>query len=258
MDNGHVKALIGSQIDLARSSFVIPHTGIPKNPARFYLSTQGRLTAALVILNLETFNVLRNLDLSVSFAQDRANVQVVIETRLGQNFLPDQWMWYSSPEVRNVKSDLLIPNRTITASTLQVLADVNSLVVRGPVELCDIDGVVSFLRSLEDGAKGTARIKVVTSIGPTSLDAFNINLPLGMVMDQAAAQLSIDLSSPNMPKFHSPSDLFGTRFLLPGLGWSKARDVVAALTIAGHLGEKPPINELSITAPSLQITTDDG
>ncbi|MFQ3183193.1 MAG: hypothetical protein ACI9RO_000305 [Alteromonas macleodii] len=254
LDSGHVTAPIGGQIEMAGSSVVIPRIGTPNTPARFDLLMQGRLTAAMAILNLEPFNMLRNLDLPVSFAQGSANIQAVIETPLGEDVNPDQRMWSASAEVRNVRSDLLIPNHTITASTLQVAADADSLVVRGPVQLGDVGGVATFSRALGEGAEGTARVEANINIGSAFLDAFNINLPPGMVTGQAAVQIAIDLSNPNVPEFNLMSDLRGAELSLPGLGWSKDQDVAAVLTINGQLGETPRIDELLIEAPGLQTS----
>jgi hypothetical protein len=254
LDNGHVTAPIGGRIEMAGSTMVIPRTGIPNAPARFDLSLQGRLTAAMAILNLDPFNALRNSDLPVSFAQGLATIQVVLETPLGQDITPDQRVWYASAQVRNVRSDLLIPNRTITASALQVSADADALVVRGPVQLGDVGGAVTFSRALGEGSEGTARVEASVNIGPAFLDAFNINLPPGMVTGEAPAQVAIDLSEPNAAGFSLTSDLRGAGLSLAGLGWSKPREAAAALTIVGQLGETPRIDELSLTAPGLQTT----
>ncbi len=82
LDRGHVIAPIGGRIEMAGSTMVIPRTGIPNPPTRFDLSLQGRLTAAMAILNLEPFNVLRNSALPVGSAHANANIQVVLDTPL--------------------------------------------------------------------------------------------------------------------------------------------------------------------------------
>ncbi|AGI68433.1 hypothetical protein OAN307_c28650 [Octadecabacter antarcticus 307] len=254
LDRGHVTAPVGGRIEMAGSTMVIPRTGVPNTPARFDLSMQGRLTAVMAILNLEPFDILRNVDLPVSFAQGRASIQAVLETPLGQGVTPDQRVWSVSAQVRNVKSDLLIPNRTITASALEVVADPESLVVRGPVQLGDVAATMTFSRALGAGSQGTARVDATVSFGPAFLDAFNINLPPEMITGAAPAQIAIDLSDPNASAFRLTSDLRGVGLSLVGFGWSKARDVAGSLTIVGQLGNAPRIDELSIAAPGLQTT----
>ena len=254
LNAGHVTAPEGGKIELAGSTMVIPVTGIPNPLARFDLAMQGRVTAAMAILNLEPFGVLRSSDLPVSFAQGAARIQASLDTPLGRGIAPEQRVWSATADVRNVRSDVLIPNRTITASSLQVQADPESLVVSGPMQLADVGGTVTFSRALGAGSEGTARVEADVSVGPAFLEAFNVNLPSGMVSGQAPARISIDLSDPDAAQFRLTSDLRGVGLSLAGLGWSKARNVAGALTVVGQIGATPRIDQLSISAPNLQTT----
>ena len=254
LESGHVAAPEGGRIDLAGSTMVIPQTGISSPPARFDLSMQGRVTAAMAILNLDPFGVLRNSDLPVSFAQGRANIEAVIDIPLGGGGTPDQRSWSARADLRDVRTEALIPNQTLTASSLRVDVDPTSLVVSGPVQLGGVGATATFSRALGAGSEGTARIEADITIGPAFLDAFNINLPPGMVTGQSPAQLSIDLSDPGTAGFRLTSDLRGVGLSLAGVGWSKARNVIGALTIVGRLGNTPRIDQLSISAPGLQTT----
>ncbi|AKS46261.1 AsmA-like C-terminal region [Octadecabacter temperatus] len=254
LDEGHVNAPQGGRLDLAGSQMVIPRTGIPNPPARFDLDLVGGVTAAVAVLNLEPFNVLRNSDLPVSFAEGRATISASIDTPLGRGIRPDQRVWSANARVRNVRSSVLVPNQTLTASELRVQADVDSLVVSGPMQLGDVGGTATFSRALGAGSEGTARVEANVSIGPAFLREFNVNLPSGMVNGQAPAQIAIDLSNPNAASFRLTSDLRGMGLSLAGAGWSKARNAVGALTVVGQLGATPRIDQLSISAPGLQTT----
>ena len=254
LSDGHVTAPEGGRIDVAGSSMVIPRTGIPNPPARFDLNLAGAVTAVMAVLNLEPFNVLRNSDLPVSFAQGRASISALIETPLGRGISADQRVWSASAQVRNARSAVLVPNQTLTASELQVRADPASLVVSGPMQLGDIGGTGTFSRALGAGSEGTARVEANVMIGPAFLDAFNVNLPAGMVSGQSPAQIAIDLTNPQAASFRLTSDLRGMGLSLAGTGWSKARNAVGALTVVGQLGSTPRIDQLSISAPGLQTT----
>ena len=254
LENGHVTAPEGGRIDMAGSSMVIPRTGIPNPPARFDLKLAGAVTAAMAVLNLEPFNVLRNSDLPVSFAQGRATISASVETPLGRGINADQRVWAASARVRNIRSDALVPNQTLTASELQVQADPTSLVVSGPMQLGDVGGTATFSRALGAGSEGTARVGANVTIGPAFLQAFNVNLPTGMVSGQSPAQIAIDLSDPTAASFRLTSDLRGMGLSLVGAGWSKARNAAGALTVVGQLGSTPRIDQLSLSAPGLQTT----
>jgi len=253
LDAGYITAPEGGKIDLAGSTMVIPETG-PNAPARFDLALQGRVTAAMAILNLDPFRVLRNSDLPVSFAQGQAGITVALDTPLGRGVTPDQRIWSARAEVRDVRSDALIPDRTLTATRLEVQADAESLLVRGPMRLGDIGGTVVFSRALGTGSEGTARVTADMTISPAFLRTFNINLPDGMVTGETPAQIAINLSDPAAAGFRLTSDLRGAGLSLAGVGWRKARDVIGALTVVGELGATPHIDQLSISAPGLQTT----
>ncbi|MDC1380479.1 DUF3971 domain-containing protein [Octadecabacter sp.] len=254
IDAGHVTAPQGGRIDLAGSTFVIPVTGIPNAPAEIDLDLQGSVTAAVSLLNLAPFNVLQNSDLPVSFAQGQARITARVETPLGRGVTPDQRVWSAQADLRNLRSEALVPNQTLTASALQLRADPDSLVVQGPVRLGDVGARITFARGLGAGSEGTARVDADVTIGPAFLNAFNINLPNGMVSDEAGAQLAIDLGDPAAAGFRLTSDLRGMGLNLAGVGWSKARNAVGALTVVGQLGQTPRIDQLSISAPGLQTT----
>ncbi|KAG1667667.1 hypothetical protein GQR58_018293 [Nymphon striatum] len=254
VDAGHVTAPEGGRIDVSGSTFVIPVAGTPNAPARIDLEMDGQVTAAMSILDLEPFNVLRNSDLPVSFAQGRARISAVVETPLGRGITPEQRVWSASADLRNLRSDVLVPNQTITASALSLEVDQDGLVVQGPVQLGDIGGRMTFARALGAGSEGTARIDANVTIGPAFFGALNINLPSGMVSGEAPAQIAIDLGDPSAAGFRLTSDLRGVTLNLPGVGWSKPRATPGALTVVGQLGQTPRIDELSINAPGLQTS----
>lgn len=254
LDAGHMTAPQGGRIDMAGSTMIIPRTGIPNAPARFDLAMAGQITAVMSVLAREPFNVLRASDLTPSFAQGSARIVAVIETPLGRGITHDQREWSATADLRNVRSDVLVPNRTITASTLQVQVDQSSLTVQGPAQLGDVGGQITFARALGAGSQGTARLDADVTVGPALLTAFGVTLPSGMVSGSAPAQLSVDLGDPAAPTFRLTSNLRGVGLSLPALGWSKARDAGGALTVAGQLGQTPRIDQLSISAPGLETT----
>ncbi|WP_281981929.1 DUF3971 domain-containing protein [Thalassorhabdomicrobium marinisediminis] len=251
---GHVTAPEGGRLDLAGSTMVVPVTNLPKPPARFDLAITGRVTAAMSLLSQPPFNMLKTSDLPVSFAQGHASITVGIDTPLGKDVPPDARDWTAEAVVRDVRSDVLVPNRTLTSSALQVRADPQSFTVSGPMRLGGLGGTATFSRALGPGSEGTARVDATLTVGPEDLEALNITLPPGMLSGQTTAQLSLDLSDAAAPAFRLTSDLRGARVALDAVGWSKPRGVPGALTVAGRMGATPRIDELSLTAPGLSTS----
>ena len=253
VSEGYVPAPQGGQIQLAGSTFVIPRTG-PRAPAEIDLELAGGMTAVMSFLNLAPFSVLRNSDLPPSFAQGQARVSTSIKMPLGRDVTPQEREWTASATVRNVRSDVLIPGQTLTASQVEVQVDPESLVVSGPMRLGDVGGTATFSRALGAGSEGTARVVADVAIGPTFLETFNVNLPRGMVTGEGPARLELDLSDPATPDFSLTSNLRGIGLSLASVGWSKARSAAGNLTITGQLGNTPRIDRLALNAPGLETS----
>lgn len=253
LDSGFVTAPQGGRIDMAGSSMVIPQTGAGSRAA-FDLAMDSSITAAMAVLNEEPFNVLGGSDLPVSFAQGRAVVRATVETPLGQGVTGRDRIWQATADLRDLRSDALVPNRTLTASALRLQADAASMVVSGPAQLGELGGTARFSRALGAGSAGTARLEADIALSPAVLEALNIGLPRGMVTGRGTGQLVIDLGTPAAPRFRLTSNLQGIGLSLAGLGWAKGANTSGALTVAGQLGEAPRIDELSISAPGLQTT----
>lgn len=254
LDAGHIAAPQGGRLDLAGSTFVIPVTGIPNAPATIDLSLQGRITAALSVLSQPPFNVLEDSNLPVTLAQGDARIRASVTLPLGREVTPDQLIWRAQAELRNVRSDVLVPGVTVTATGLQLVVDPESLIVRGGLRAGDIGGQGVFSRALGAGAQGSARLEAQININAAFLEAFNITLPAGMITGEASAQLVVDLGDPAAPAFRLTSDLRGIALSLANVAWTKDANTAGALTVVGVLGDTARIDELSITAPGLQTT----
>lgn len=235
---------------LGGSQFVIPQFG-PRAPSELDLSLKGQVTAAMSLLRLEPFGVLRGSDLPVSFAEGRAEIEVSVRTPLGRDVTPEERDWSARAQLRNLRSQVLVPGQVLTASQAQVQVDPRSLLVRGPMRLGDVSGTATFSRALGAGSEGTARLVADVTLGPDFLRTFNITLPSGMVAGSAPGQIEIDLSTPEAPRFTLTSGLQGIALSLPSVGWRKGTGSAGALTVTGRLGDRPTVDRLSLRAPGL-------
>lgn len=253
LEQGHVVAAEGGRIDLSGSTMQIPQTG-PRAPAHFDLALAGRATAMMSLLRGAPFHVMAGSDLPVSFLQGDAQVSVDLTTPLARDVTAQERVWSARADLRNLRSDRLVPGRVLTAARADLRVGPEALVVQGPMQLDGVGGDVVFSRALGPGSEGTARVEAELRLGPDALQRFGIALPDGMLRGDSMAQLSLDLSDPAAPGFRLTSDLRGTRIRLPGVEWSKPASVPAALTVAGQLGARPRIDQLSINAPGLRTS----
>ncbi|SLN12020.1 DUF3971 domain-containing protein [Pseudooctadecabacter jejudonensis] len=251
LDAGHVTPPEGGRIDMGGSTMVIPRTG-RRAPAQFDLTLGGRLTAMMSLLRLPPFNVLADSDLQPSFAQGAAEVRVRLTTPLGQGVTPAERDWQATAQLRNLRSEVLVPGQVLTAARAEVRVGPDSLTVQGPARVGALAGQATFSRALGAGSAGTARLEADVTIGPEVLAQFNINLPRGMVTGEGPARLSLDLTEPTAPAFTLRSNLAGIGLSLPAVGWSKSRNAQGELVVSGQLGAQPRVDRLAVSAPGLE------
>lgn len=248
---GRVVAEEGGAIDLAGSTMVVPETG-PEAVADYRISLAGTITAAMSILSRPPFEVLRNSDLPVSFADGRMQADVTLSTPMKQGVTPEERLWTARADLRGVRSEVLVPNQVLSASALTVTADAGSLVVQGPAQVGPVAGTMTFSRALGPGSEGTARVEGEVELSQAFLDTFNIGLPPGSFVGRGSGTLAIDLSDPQAPEFRLTSGLRGIGLSLPAIGWAKGAGGSGTLEVAGLLGETPRIDRLLLDAAGLR------
>lgn len=247
---GNVSAPDGGQLALAGSTMVVPQTG-PGAQAEFDLQIQGTITAAMSLLATEPFSILRNSDLSPSFADGRARVLVDLDMPLGPDVQPEQRIWSAEAELSRVRSTELVPDRVLSATALRLRADSSSVVVQGPVRMDDIPAQIVFSRGIGAGSEGTARLSADLTLSPQVLSALNIGLSPGSVSGEGPGQLEMAFRNAGAPEFSVSSTLRGIALSLPQVGWQKPASSAGTLRVEGVLGASPRIDNLSIEASGL-------
>ncbi len=251
VDEGVVEAPQGGPVQLAGSVFAIPDLRIkPALPAHLDLVTDSSVTAVLSVLNQRPFMFLDRVNLPVTLADGRAQVTGTLAWPLKPKARPDEVAFEMVADVRSVRSDL-VPNRSLVAPRLQVVADRSGLRLSGPVNLNGAVADAIWERPFGGPAGGTSQVRADVNLSPQFLTALNINLPPGTVAGAATGQLTIDLAEGAAPAFTLQSDLRGLQLAIPAVGWSKPPQAVGALRIEGTLGPIPEISNIEISGGGL-------
>ncbi|KAA9008975.1 YhdP family protein [Histidinibacterium aquaticum] len=250
LDAGEVEAPEGGTLDLAGSSMVIPVMGLPRTPAEFALKVAGPLPALLSVVDRPPLTLLSRANLPVALAEGEAEVSGRVVLPLGDGLTPDQVSYEMEATFRNVTSDELVPNRTLTAERVTLSASPGGLTVDGPVRVSGVPVEGSFSKTFEPGSP--ARVSGEVRLSPEALEAFGIGLPEGVVAGQGTGQLDLTLRRGAPPAFTLTSDLTGLRLRLPWVGWEKVPGTSGRLEIAGQLGETPHVDRLAAEAPGLR------
>ncbi|MEL6840128.1 MAG: AsmA-like C-terminal region-containing protein [Pseudomonadota bacterium] len=251
VDEGVLDAPLGGPVQLGGSVFEIADLRIkPVLPAHLDLSTQSSVTAVLSVLNQRPFEFMDRANLPVTLADGRARLTGTLDWPLKPRARPDEVAFDMVADVERVRSDL-IPNRSLVAPRLRVVANPAGLRLTGPVNVNGATANAIWERPFRGPDNGTSRVQADVTLSPDFLDAFDIQLPPGTIAGQGAGQLTIDLQEGAPPTFQLESDLRGLQIAIPALGWSKPAAAEGALLIEGTLGAAPEISNIEISAGGL-------
>lgn len=252
-DDGWVVPQKGGRIDISGTSFVVPDIKIKDGPAEAHVRTKSSITAALSLMDNEPFRFLSKLDRPVTLADGRAQIAAELGFRLKKHLKIEDVNFNVAGTATDVRSDVLVPGRVLSAETMEVVVDDDGLKVSGDGRL----GGVPFNGTYRTGLGGDtsgAHVEGTVTLGQAFADEFGIGLPPGSLGGSATGKISIDLKDGGAGSFVLGSDLAGLSLSLPQLNWSLPRSSRATLEVRGRLGEPPQIDQISLDAPGLRAS----
>lgn len=261
-DGGQVAAPQGGAVDVTGTTFIVPDVRIRQAPAQVALNTRSTITAALALLDLEPFNYLQKVGRPATMADGRAAVQGQIDLILKQRLSPDEVGIRATAQLRDVRSEDIMPGRVLTAPALTVDVTKSRLRIGGQGRVGSVPFDATWEAPLGPGASGS-RVSGEVELSPDFAQEFNLGLPPGTFSGQAPATIDLDLPADGPPRFAMRSALGGLGLAVPPLGWSLPRAQTGTLKLVGLLGERPRIDSLVLDTPGLyasgQVTLrDDG
>lgn len=256
VEEGYVMAPQGGTIDLAGSVFSIADITRPGAQSEVDLTLDSTITAALSILDLPPFEFLTKAGLPVDLADGRFSGGGTISLPLRPGIKPGDVAFNLSGDLRDVRTDRLVPGRTLAASRLGVTADNAMLSIGGALRVGQAQLVGDWTRAFDPDNGGLSRVSASVTLDPAFLSEFNIGLPDGSVGGSGTGMLDLELRPNAAPEFVLRSDLVGLRLGLPAIGWSKPDSEPGVLEVTGTLGPVPSIDRLTLDAGGLRATGD--
>ena len=250
---GQVAAPQGGLVDLAGTSFVVPDVRIKEAPARVNLRSQSTITAALSLLDLEPFRFLTKANRPVTMADGRAEVEGTIDIVLKKGLQPDEIGVAAQAELRNVRSDGIMPGRVLAAPSLRVDVTNDSLRIAGQGRIGLVPFDAAWETALGPDVSGS-RVSGEVELSPDFVDEFDIGLPAGSLSGRAPARVTIELPRDGAPSFAMRSSLQGLGLSLAPLGWALSKSTGGTLEVSGLLGTPARIDRLMLEAPGLRAT----
>lgn len=251
LDRGHVVPPEGGQIAVARSVFQVPDVTVKPAMAEIALRTDSSVTAALSLLDEPPFEFLKKSGRPVALGTGRA----VVETRLRLPLKPKVTLpevdYSVSATLRDIRSEVLVPGRVLTAPALALRADRTALTVGGAGRLGAVPFDATWTQKFGPEFRGKSRVEGHVTLGPDTLADLGVGLPQGMVSGAGPCRIEIDLTRDAPARFVLSSDLTGIGLSIPAVGWSLTKGTAGRLAVAGRLGQPPVIDRLTLDAPGL-------
>ena len=255
VDQGQVIAPEGGAIDVAGSSFIIPDVRAKQGPpAVVRLETRGSVTAALAMLDAPPLSIMTKADLPVAIADGYLQAEGTMSLPLRKGLKPGELVFDARGTAREVRSARLIEGRTLATSTLQVVANNVGVEISG---LGTLDGIP--FQAIWDQPIGSgpqpSTVSGTMELSERTDTALNLGLPPGLLTGQGIGRVRVTLPvDDTAPAFQVETDLRGIRLSSPPLGWSKAAQTPATLSVTGLLGKTPRVDRLVLDAPGLRAS----
>ena len=251
---GHVDAPQGGRVSVAGTSFVVLATNEKPAPAQVSLQTDSTITAALALLNTPPFRFMEKAGQRVDMADGRASVTGTIDLKLMKDPPPETIQVAARATLRDLRSTVLVPGRTLAASEMTVTASNEHLLIEGPGRIGAVPFDGRFETGLGKAATGESRVTGWVELSERFMDEFRIGLPAGSVSGKGQAEVEIVLAKGKAPAFSMTSDLSGVGLRLTALDWSLPRAARGRISVSGAMASPPRIDRIEVDAPGLKAS----
>jgi Protein of unknown function len=254
LDKGTVTPPEGGAIDAAGSVFRIPDITQRPNIAEIDLKTRSSLTATLSLLDQPPFRFMSKADRPVDLGEGQAQVQTRLTLPLAPKVQLSDVDYDVTGQITDVRSDVLVPGRVITADALTLTATPKGMTIAGPGRLGKVPFDATFSQGFGPEARGRAQIAGTVTLSDAAATDLGLGLPDGMISGQGTAEVAIDLRKGEAARLTLTSSLRGVGLTLPDIGWSKSRDTRGTLAVEATLGTPPAISRIELDAGGLRTT----
>ncbi|MFY0632299.1 MAG: hypothetical protein JXQ91_00680 [Vannielia sp.] len=251
LDAGYMDAPEGGRIDVAGSVLRVPDVHQEPADMEIQLTSQSTATAVLSVLDQEPWNFMSKAGQPVDLAEGQAALEGVIRFPLIENVPKEQIEFRVGGVLTGVRSEKVVPGRTLTSERLEVLAHGEEIVISGPGRIEGLPITAAWVQPIDRPGPQPSRVEGTIELSQAFVDRFNIGLPKGMVSGAGTGQFTIDLARGQAPRFTLRSDLNRMGLTIRELAWSMGQAATGSLRVEGQLGEPPVIDRLELSAPGL-------
>lgn len=251
---GRVPAAQGGAVDIAGTSFIVPDVRIKRGPARVRLRTDGTITAALSLLDEEPFRFMQKAGRPVTLADGRAALTGRLDFLLKDKLQPEEVAFDVSGTLSEIRSEALVQDRVLRASSLDLTARNTGLEIRGAAQVGQVPVEGRWQTPLGPGRAGGGTVTGWIELSERFADEFRIGLPPGSISGAGRADMEISFDKDAPARFTLSSDLAGVGLRLRQLDWALAPASTGRLEVRGVMGDTPRIDRVALEAAGLDAT----
>ncbi|MEL7259203.1 MAG: hypothetical protein AAFN80_15400, partial [Pseudomonadota bacterium] len=249
--SGSITPAQGGRIDITGTSFEIPDVTLKRTPAQVHLRTESTITGALSLLDEEPFRFMQKAGRPVTLADGRVNLSGLLKFRMVPKLTTKDVLFDVAGTLRDVRSEVLVPDRVLSANALDLNVTHEVLKISGPGLIGQVPFDAEFEALLAEEANGAAKVRGTIELSERFTDEFRINLPPGSVSGAGQAEVELDFEKDNPGDFRLSSDLAGIGLRLPQIDWALSQGGTGSFTLEGRLGEPPVIELITLNAAGL-------
>lgn len=254
VEEGSVDAPSGGQIEVADSVMAVPDIREKPSRAEVALVTRAPIPAALSLLDEPPFQFLtkagKGTDLADGWAEARTNLRFSLVKKVN----PKDVDFDVVAQLRDVRSDKVVPGKHISAPQLILRADRQGMTISGKGQFESVPFDARWSQRFGDENKGRSTLEGYVNVTPEALDGIGIDLPKGLLSGNGWGKLSLGLVEGQPAKYEFVTDLKGIGMAVPEIHWSKPAAPEGRLALSGVLSKPPTVERLELKAEGLEAS----
>lgn len=257
---GVVTADQGGDVDVTGTSFIIPDITVKEGtPGIARVEARGSVTAALSLLNREPLRVMDKARLPVELAEGQVIASGTLALPLKKKVPVEEVLYHYRAELRDVRSEVLVPGHVAAAQLLQVRGNQGEVQIHGDGNLSGVPLSASWRQLVGKDVAPDSVVEGVIELSPNTVDAFDLALPAQAVAGLGQGRYAVELHPDAPPRLRLESDLAGLALRIPQINWRKTEAATGRLALEAVLAEPVRVEQLQLEAAGLaasgRITT---
>ncbi|MDF0601408.1 AsmA-like C-terminal region-containing protein [Psychromarinibacter sp. C21-152] len=254
VEQGEIAAPQGGAVDVAGSYMRVRDVTVKPGRAEITVKTDSTITAALSLMDLPPFEILKKAKIDADVAEGRARLSGDVRLALVKQLDIEEIEYDAAGTLTELRSERLVEGRVVSAERLELRANPTGIAISGKGRLGKVPANVVWSQQFGPEHAGQSVVEGTIALGQAFLDEFNIGLPPGSVTGEGVGSIRVDLDRGAPPAFRLVSDLNRLGLRLPALNWSKPVNRTGRLEVAGTMGAAPTIDRIEIEAPGLSAS----